>query len=1132
MKGQSSISSFFSKSAEKPPKPKQNPNANFKQLSYLEMLERRQEKPIQFSQLQHKFSLPGAPSSSVEGLPSDLPEAQAIKTPLGNRERSLVAENEDSPLHALQKTPFKTPPNKGVIEFDSDKCSGVQRKRELYAYEKTFEDRLLAVQNDVAADFDWPDTPAVQPFVPRNKRILEDNSEVTRCQELLPASDPNKRRKLIEVLGEDGLEHGGAWEKSKSKFEFLDPSVIRDAKLRRPSDPLYDKRTLHIPKDVLDKMSASQKQYWTTKCQYMDTILFFKVGKFYELYEVDAEIGQKEFDWKMIISGVGKCRQVGVPESGIEEAILKLLERGYKVGRMEQLETTEQAKAKRGSTATVQRELVHISTPSTAIHENLKAEAVHLLALKEETFDRANDCSVAFGFAFVDAAACQFFVGSMSDDSSRSALGALLMQVSPRELLYEIGGLSKETQKALKKYTSLGSVALELTALQPGLDFTDSSAVFKLIQSKGYLKGSGTTSWYAAIESTTHENLVSSALGGLVIHLHRMKLDDDLLCNGAVCPYQVYKGSLRLDGQTLSNLEIFNNNANGSDEGTLFKYLDHCTTSFGKRLLRRWICHPLRNVQDINYRLDAVEELISRPEIAVCISERLRKLPDLERLVARIRGSAGTLSAGLGPLVGPKKIKQRVKTLAAAVKGLRDGMDLLKVLHIGDQDGPPKTHLLWETSTMRNTIQLNQILDQIELIIEEKLPFDVKFPKQDKDLGEDGVESLNSIENLFTQEIAHWSRIVDATSCIDVLVAFARSANSSNGTTCRPVLVSVQENDSILDGGKKVSILSMKGLWHPYGMGGQGSQPVPNDIELGNERAYGCPRAMLLTGPNMGGKSTLLRATCLAVIMAQLGCYVPCESCILSPADVIFTRLGASDRIMSGESTFLVECMEAASVLRYATPYSLVVLDELGRGTSTFDGYAIAYAVFRHLVETKDCRLLFATHYHPLTKEFASHPCVRLMHMSCSFEAKSTCVDYTGVSNSQSEKAITTDNSLNLDFFDTERHLVFLYKLRSGASPESYGLQVALLAGMPRSLVKAAFDASQVMKSWLSSSFDSSEQRAEFSTLHEQWLRTVLATPDDKSLHNNLDFTAEDAYDNLLCVWHELQNFSQQSAKP
>ncbi|KAK9269318.1 hypothetical protein L1049_001089 [Liquidambar formosana] len=216
----------------------------------------------------------------------------------------------------------------------------------------------------------------------------------------------------------------------------------------------------------------------------------------------------------------------------------------------------------------------------------------------------------------------------------------------------------------------------------------------------------------------------------------------------------------------------------------------------------------------------------------------------------------------------------------------------------------------------------------------------------------------------------------------------------------------------------------------------------------------------------MGGKSTLLRATCLAVILAQLGSYVPCEMCVLSLVDIVFTRLGATDRIMTGESTFFIECSETAAVLQSATQDSLVLLDELGRGTSTFDGYAIAYAVFRHLIEKVNCRLLFATHYHPLTKEFSSHPHVTLQHMACTFKSKS-------------------QSSLE------DQELVFLYRLAPGACPESYGLQVALMAGIPKQVVEAALRAGGMMKQSIGDSFRSSERRSEFSTLHEEWIENT-----------------------------------------
>ncbi|KAA8523099.1 hypothetical protein F0562_009522 [Nyssa sinensis] len=713
--------------------------------------------------------------------------------------------------------------------------------------------------------------------------------------------------------------------------------------------PFMTRGHFTIPPDALKKMSASQKQYWNVKCQYMDAVLFFKVGKFYELYEVDAEIGHKELDWKMTLSGVGKCRQVGISESGIDDAVHKLIARGYKVGRIEQLETSEQAKA-RGATSVIQRKLVNVFTPSTTRDGNIGPDAVHLLALKEGDCGLDNG-SAAYGFAFVDCAALKFWVGSISDDASCAALGALLMQVSPKEVIYENRALSKEAQKALKKYSLTGSAASQLTPVQPATDFVDA---------------------------------LDGALGGLISHLSRLMLDD-ALHNGDILPYQVYGGCLRMDGQTLLNLEIFSNNADGGPSGTLYKYLDNCITSSGKRLLRNWICHPLKDVEEINCCLDGLRLVVSQ-------------------------------SALLLPLIGIKVLKQRVKAFGSLVKAAVDS----------------------------------------------------DFPNyQDHDVTDSDAEILSILIELFTEKTAQWSQVIYTLNCIDVLRSFAVTANFSCGAVSKPIILPHSKSTTLCQE-TRGPILKIKGLWHPFALGVNGL-PVPNDIHLGEDSDGYHPRSLLLTGPNMGGKSTLLRATCIAVILAQLGCYVPCEMCVLSVVDIIFTRLGATDRIMTGESTFFIECRETASVLQNATQDSLVLLDELGRGTSTFDGYAIAYAVFRHLVEKINCRLLFATHYHPLTKEFASHPLVTLQHMGCTFKLKS-------------------ENP-----HQDDQELVFLYQLKSGACPESYGMQVALMAGIPKQVVEAASSAGQVMKESIGVSFRSSEQRSEFSTLHEEWLKTLLS---------------------------------------
>ncbi|KAG7578547.1 DNA mismatch repair protein MutS-like N-terminal [Arabidopsis thaliana x Arabidopsis arenosa] len=942
------------------------------------------------------------------------------------------------------------------------------------------------VEEDIGVDDDvpGPETPGMRPSVSRLKRVLEDG--MTFKEDKVPVLDSNKRLKMLQdpVCGEKKEVNEG------TKFEWLEPSRIRDAYRRRPDDPLYDRKTLYIPPDVFKKMSASQKQYWSVKSEYMDIVLFFKVGKFYELYELDAELGHKELDWKMTMSGVGKCRQVGISESGIDEAVQKLLARGYKVGRIEQLETSDQAKA-RGANTIIPRKLVQVLTPSTASEGNIGPDAVHLLAIKEIKME-LEKCSTVYGFAFVDCAALRFWVGSISDDASCAALGALLMQVSPKEVVYDSKGLSREAQKALRKYTLTGSTAVQLAPVPQVMGDTDAAGVRNIIESNVYFRGSS-ESWNCAVDGLNECDVALSALGELINHLSRLKLED-VLKHGDIFPYQVYKGCLRIDGQTMVNLEIFNNSCDGGPSGTLYKYLDNCVSPTGKRLLRNWICHPLKDVVSINKRLDVVEEFTANSEIMQITGQYLHKLPDLERLLGRIKSSVQSSASVLPALLGKKVLKQRVKAFGQIVKGFRSGIDMLLAL----QKESNMMSLLCKLCKLPILVGkdgLELFLSQFEAAI------DSDFPNyQNQEMTEENAETLTILIELFIERATQWSEVIHTISCLDVLRSFAIAASLSAGSMARPVIFPESENT---DQNQEIKgpILKIQGLWHPFAVAADGQLPVPNNILLGEARSRSGsihPRSLLLTGPNMGGKSTLLRATCLAVIFAQLGCYVPCETCEISLVDTIFTRLGASDRIMTGESTFLVECTETASVLQNATQDSLVILDELGRGTSTFDGYAIAYSVFRHLVEKVQCRMLFATHYHPLTKEFASHPRVTSKHMACAFKSKSD----------QAPRGCDQD-------------LVFLYRLTEGACPESYGLQVALMAGIPNQVVKIASDAAHAMKRSIGENFKSSELRSEFSSLHEDWLKSLVGI--SRAAHNNAAI-GEDDYDTLVCLWHEIKS--------
>ncbi|CAI5462479.1 unnamed protein product [Closterium sp. Yama58-4] len=693
-------------------------------------------------------------------------------------------------------------------------------------------------------------------------------------------------------------------------------------------------------------------------------------GKFYELYEVDAEVGHKELDWKLTVSGVGKCRQVGVPESGIEDAVQKLVARGYKVGRMEQLESSEEAKAKRGPGAMVQRQLMQILSPATLTEGSLRPEAVHLLAIKE------------------------------------------------------------------------------LTALAPGSEFPEPKAAVARLKSYGFgtaqdspekepSHGRGADSLVRLLVGGAEEEaeVAAAALVALGSHLERLKWSPAVLASLALRPYSVFSGSLRLDGQTLSNLELLSNTHNGSTQGTLLGFLDTCATSAGKRLLRRWICHPLRSIREIERRLDAVDELAGSSLATSALSSAtsaahargeiraaMRRLPDLERLIGRMR-LMGAQAKGGGGGGGEGEVGNEGNW--ARARGRVDGR--------GGSGG--------------GDVEWGGLSGALEA-----LPGPMA-------------------EQLLRKQVSQFCAAVRG---VRAALLFLDSLRTGT-LTGEPVAF----RSAILRGG---STFHARGLWHPFAVGAGGGVVVPNDLLLGGApdsslsgisqpaaEAGVHARTMLLTGPNMGGKSTLLRATCVAVIMAQMGCYTPCSSLVLSPADVIFTRLGASDRIISGESTFMVECREAAAVLRCATKDSLVILDELGRGTSTFDGYAIAHAVLNYLTSRLDCRLLFATHYHPLTSEFAGHPQIMLRHMACQVQA------HKGGDGEEDEE------------------LVFLYKLQSGACPKSYGLKVASMAGIPSRVVANAARAASALEHELSDKFDNPEPIAASTLLdlERSWVHTL-----------------------------------------
>ncbi|CAG8613818.1 1745_t:CDS:2, partial [Scutellospora calospora] len=289
-----------------------------------------------------------------------------------------------------------------------------------------------------------------------------------------------------------------------------------------------------------------------------------------------------------------------------------------------------------------------------------------------------------------------------------------------------------------------------------------------------------------------------------------------------------------------------------------------------------------------------------------------------------------------------------------------------------------------------------------------------KFVRDFQEAKETQSNILKSLQGRFYQKFdanyRNWLLAVKIVGEIDCLLSLAKSSLALGEPRCRPQFV-LQEQ----------SILEFEELRHPCFISGAALDFIPNDTFLGGDQ----PNMILLTGPNMGGKSTLLRQNCVAIIMAQLGCYVPAKSCRMTPFDRIYTRIGANDNILAGQSTFMVELSETSKIIHDATPRSMVILDELGRGTSTFDGYAIAYSVLYYLTTHIGCLGLFSTHYGMLTQEFAKNPNIALKHMSCHVD-------------------------------QDRREVTFLYKLVPGVCPKSYGMNVANMAGVPRQIVDRA----------------------------------------------------------------------------
>jgi DNA mismatch repair protein MSH6 len=878
--------------------------------------------------------------------------------------------------------------------------------------------------------------------------------------------------------------------KTKQKAHMSEPEArypwlanIRDIDGNAPGSPDYDPRTIYIPPLAWNKFSPFEKQYWEIKQKFWDTIVFFKKGKFYELYENDATIGHQLFDLKL--TDRVNMRMVGVPESSLDHWANQFVAKGFKIARVDQMESAlgKEMREREDSVGlgkntkkdkVIHRELACVLTKGTLVDGGMLEDdmSTYCMAIKEGVLDE----SPAFGVSFVDTATGQFFITEFVDDVDLTKFETLVAQTRPQELLLEKSFVSVKALRILKNNTGPTTI---WNYLKPGKEFWDESTTTRELDCNYFNGDDGKPdTWPEALKEAKGKGLLLSAFGALVQYLRSLKLEMDLLTQGNFTWYDpIQKATtLVLDGQTLINLEVFANTFDGGQEGTLFTLLNRCVTPFGKRMFRQWVCHPLADPVKINERLDAVESLNADHTMREQFSSQMTRMPDLERLISRIHagvckpedfvrvlegfeqieytmsllnafsGAGGIIDrllSAMPDLKGPleywktafDRTEARDHKLLIPERGIEEDFDASQ-----DRIAEIKAELQALLNKQRKALGSNQIqfrdigkeIYQLEVPAKVKnIPASWQKMSATKDLkrfyfpdlkalirelqeaqethGQIVKETAKRFFARFDEHYSTWLAAVKIIAHLDCLISLAKASSALGSPSCRPEFV---DSDR--------SVVEFTELRHPCVLPNV-TDFIPNDVRLGGEQ----PNITLLTGANAAGKSTVLRMTCIAVIMAQMGCFVPCTSATLTPVDRIMSRLGANDNIFAAQSTFFVELSETKKILSEATPRSLVILDELGRGTSSYDGVAVAQAVLHHVASHLGCVGFFATHYHSLATEFQGHPEIVPRRMAI-------CVD------------------------DAQRRVTFLYKLEEGVAEGSFGMHCASMCGIPTKVIQRA----------------------------------------------------------------------------
>lgn len=814
---------------------------------------------------------------------------------------------------------------------------------------------------------------------------------------------------------------------------------------------------------MTEMMTPAMRQYYEAKQAYPDTLIFFRMGDFYESFGEDAKTIAKELEITLTARGKDKSGErmplAGIPYHAIDTYLPRLINKGYKVAICEQLEDPKKAKG------VVKRGVVRVVTPGTAIDSSMFSDASnnYLMAVAGREIGKSGkhaEKEIEIGVSFLDISTGEFLTTQFRDSESFEKLLSELARMRPSECILppSLYGNSDLAER-LRTQTIVQEFAPDISGAKEAGE-----------RLKTHFK-------VATLEGMGCENLdfaVYSACAALE-YAQTTQMRELTHIN----TLRTYSNSefMILDSVTLRNLEIVKNVRDEGDENSLYRVLNSTKTPMGSRILKKWFLKPLLSVEKINHRLDAVQELSANPLLRYDIRNWLSEVRDIERLVGRVvYGNSNardlvSLKKSLEALPSvrdsllDKVESENLNEIAVGLASFSELENLTEIIDRAIVDEPPLS--VREGGMIKSGY--SEELDELKDIASNSKQWIANF--QQKERERSGIKSLkvgynkvfgyyievtnanssqvpddyirkqtmSNAERFFTPELkekesliltanekaialeyeifteivqtlsAHSKELQETAERIGTLDVFADLAEvAENNNYIRPQLT---DDCKILirDGRHPVVENTVHGGF------------VPNDTEVDcKENQF-----LLVTGPNMAGKSTYMRQIALIAIMAQVGSFVPASYASIGIIDQVFTRIGAFDDLASGQSTFMVEMVELANILNNASPRSLVLLDEIGRGTSTYDGYSIAKAVveFLHNRGKVGVRALFATHYHQLTALEEKLKRVKNYHIAVKEEG---------------------------------HELVFLRKIVPGATDRSYGIQVARLAGVPEKVIERA----------------------------------------------------------------------------